>query len=213
MPTYSGGLGVLAGDTLRAAADLGIPMIGVTLVHREGYFRQHLDAEGSQSETAATFEPEKVLTPADARVSVEIEGRRVSVRAWRYDIRGIADHRVPVYLLDTDLTENAPQDRALTHRLYGGDERHRLAQEVVLGLGGVAMLEALSPARPTVFHMNEGHSALLTLALLREQVRGDLRGVTAEDRDAIRERCGSFFNTQRMLSQYLANAYLRRSWD
>jgi starch phosphorylase len=190
MPTYAGGLGVLAGDTLRAAADLGVPMVGVTLLHRKGYFRQHLDANGNQSESASIWYPEELLEPLEPRVSVTIEGRQVQVRAWRYVVRGVSGHSVPVCFLDTALSENSPWDQTLTDHLYHGGDRYRLCQEVVLGLGGVAMLRALGYKAPKVYHMNEGHSALLALALLEEETgeRG-LSAVTEADMEAIRRRC------------------------
>lgn len=190
MPTYSGGLGMLAGDSLRAAADLAIPMVGVTLLHRKGYFRQHLDAQGNQSESPAVWSPEEFLEPLPARASVTIEGRTVQIRAWRYILHGVSGHTVPVYLLDTALAENSPWDQTITDSLYGGDDHYRLCQEVVLGLGGVAMLRALGHERIQTYHMNEGHSALLTLGLLEERHEmGGLRDVTAADRDAIHHRC------------------------
>ncbi len=189
-PTYAGGLGVLAGDTLRAAADLGLPMIGITLLHRQGYFRQHLDPQGNQTESPAAWSPEEVLEPVDASLFVRIEERRVQIRAWRHSLRGLSGHPVIVYFLDTDLPENLPQDRALTDHLYGGDERYRLSQESVLGFGGVALLRALGHRRVDVYHMNEGHAALLALALLEEQTgaRG-LPAVTEADKEAVRRRC------------------------
>jgi starch phosphorylase len=118
-PTYSGGLGILAGDMLRSAADLGVPMAAVTLVHRKGYFRQRLDHQGNQFEEDATWQPERLLHALPARVSVDVEGRRVSVRAWQFSVKGFSGHEVPVYLLDTDLPENELWDRALTDHLYG----------------------------------------------------------------------------------------------
>src|SRR3954469_7863600 len=121
IPTYSGGLGVLAGDTLRSAADLSVPVVAVSLLHRKGYFEQHLDAEGNQSETPAAWRPEEVLETVDARATVQIEGRIVHVRAWKYAVRGVTGHEVPVYLLDTNLPENDEWDRTLTDHLYGGD--------------------------------------------------------------------------------------------
>ena len=190
MPTYSGGLGMLAGDSLRAAADLAIPMVGVTLLHRKGYFRQHLDAWGNQSETPAVWSPEEFLEPLPPRASVTIEGRTVQIRAWRYILHGVSGHTVPVYFLDTALPENSPWDQTLTDNLYGGDDHYRLCQEVVLGLGGVAMLRALGCKRIQTYHMNEGHSALLTLALLEERHEGrGLHDVTAADREAVHHRC------------------------
>src|SRR5499426_1425407 len=111
IPTYSGGLGILAGDTLRAAADLGLPMVAVTLLHRRGYFRQRLDALGTQSESPVLWVPEEVLEPMRPRVTIAIEGRPVQVCAWRYVVRGVFGHTVFVYLLDTALQDNLPWDR------------------------------------------------------------------------------------------------------
>ncbi len=190
IPTYSGGLGVLAGDTLRSAADLGIPVVGVTLVHRKGYFRQVLDTSGNQSEVPSPWEPRERLEVLESTASVVIEGRHVHVRAWRYSVRGVGGHCVPVYLLDTDLLENSDWDRTLTDHLYGGDERYRLCQEAVLGLGGVKILRRQGHSDVTVFHMNEGHASLLTLALLEERL-GDsnLGDATEKDLDEVRRQC------------------------
>jgi starch phosphorylase len=190
IPTYSGGLGVLAGDTLRAAADFGLPMVAVTLLHRKGYFRQHLDAAGNQSESPVVWVPEEVLEPLSPRVTLTIEGRSVQVCAWRYVVRGVFGHTVPVYFLDTDVEGNSPWDRSLTDHLYGGDSHYRLCQEVVLGLGGVMMLQALGYDHIQPYHMNEGHAALLTLALLEQQTAGGgWHAVTDEDVEAVRQRC------------------------
>src|SRR6266566_3245636 len=189
IPTYSGGLGVLAGDTLRSAADLAVSVVGITLLHRKGYFEQHLDLEGNQTEAPVVWRPEDVLEPVDARTSVSIEGRRVAIRAWKYSVRGITGHEVPVYLLDTQLPENADWDRTLTDSLYGGDSHYRLCQEVVLGMGGAAMLRALGcPAQ--LYHLNEGHSALLTLCLLDWQLDGRKPFELDEgDLEVVRSRC------------------------
>src|SRR3954462_4422980 len=170
IPTYSGGLGVLAGDTLRSAADLGVTVVGVSLLHREGYFEQHIDDKGNQTERPVRWRPEEMLDPVDARTTVEIEGRTVHIRAWRYVVRGVTGHQVPVYLLDTQLPENSEYDRTLTDELYGGDARYRLCQEVVLGMGGAALLRAVGIDGTAHFHLNEGHSALLTLCLLQWQI-------------------------------------------
>ncbi len=170
LPTYSGGLGILAGDTLRSAADLGVPIVGVTLVHHKGYFRQRLDAAGNQSEEPDSWNPAKRLEPMEPRVSVAIEGRAVELRAWHYSVHGLNGRRLPVYLLDTALPQNSPYDQTLTDSLYGGDQRYRLCQEVVLGMGGVAMLRALGHTQVESYHMNEGHSALLALALLQHEL-------------------------------------------
>jgi starch phosphorylase len=194
MPTYSGGLGILAGDTLRAAADLGLPMVGVTLLHRKGYFRQRLDATGNQIESPADWSFEEVLEPLSDRAIVKIDGREVQLRAWRYVVRGVFGHTVPVYFLDTALDENSPWEQTLTKNLYEGDPRHRLCQEVVLGLGGVTMLSTLGYDHISTYHMNEGHAALLTLALLERQVNGNgIAGATDRDHEAVRQR--SVFTT------------------
>ena len=189
-PTYAGGLGVLAGDSVRAAADLAVPLVAVTLVHRRGYFRQQIAADGTQTETPGDWSPEASLEVLPQRASLLIEGRLVHVRAFRRTIAGLRGATVPVYLLDTALPENAPDDRAITDSLYGGDERYRLKQEAVLGLGGVALLRALHPEAPRVYHMNEGHAALLVLALLSEEATGgDARTVGDAERERVRERC------------------------
>ena len=171
LPTYSGGLGILAGDTLRAAADLNLPLVAVTLVHRQGYFRQKLSGDGSQIEEPAVWQPESVLDAVEPRVQIELDRQNITVRAWRYDVKGISG-TVPVYLLDTDTEENPPAYRGITNQLYGGDLRMRLLQEAVLGLAGPALLRKLGEHVAT-YHMNEGHSALLGLALFQEQTAGE----------------------------------------
>jgi starch phosphorylase len=190
IPTYSGGLGVLAGDTLRSAADLEVPMVAVTLLHRKGYFTQTLDPNGQQHEAEVKWSPETVLAPESARASVEIAGRRVEIRAWRYDVRGAGGHIVPVFLLDTNLDENSEWDRTLTDCLYGGDNHYRLCQEVVLGMGGAAMLEAMGYADAAQYHMNEGHAALITLTLLERELAGRARhDISEADLERVRRRC------------------------
>lgn len=169
MPTYAGGLGVLAGDTIRSCADLGVRMLAVTLLHRKGYFQQRLDKRGRQSEEPEKWPLERFLEPLNARVTVDIEGRPVEIRCWRYTVTGVDGAQVATHLLDTDLPENATQDRRLTDSLYGGDERHRLRQEVILGIGGVKMLRALGFHHLERYHLNEGHPALAILALLEER--------------------------------------------
>ena len=188
LPTYSGGLGVLAGDTLRSAADLELPVVAVTLAHRRGYFRQHLDSHGNQSETPAEWFPESSLPEAPARVTVEIEGRSVQIRAWRYTVRGVSHHEVPVYLLDTNLPENSEADRGLTDTLYGGDPRYRLCQEVVLGMGGAALLAQLYPGIALQHHINEGHASLLILSLLERRLQGSQAPAVA-DIEAVARQC------------------------
>jgi glycogen phosphorylase len=189
MPTYSGGLGVLAGDTLRAAADMGLALVAVTLAHRKGYFQQHLDTNGVQSEQEQTWDLETELTQEGPVVTVLIEGRTVAIRAWRYDIVGVTGCTIPIYLLDTDLEQNDPRDRALTDHLYGGDGAYRLRQETVLGIGGARILEALE-CYPQVYHMNEGHASLLTIALLEQELRGlSLDQASDQNFEAVRGRC------------------------
>ena len=189
MPTYSGGLGVLAGDTLRSAADLSLPLAAFTLLHRKGYFRQHLDAAGMQSEEVQPWNPADFCTEEQARVTVSVESRNVTVRAWRYDLQGRSGHVLPIYLLDTDIDGNSGWDRGLTDHLYGGDTNYRLQQEIVLGMGGARMAVALG-LNVNVYHMNEGHAALLTLALIERQMGGGpLSAPTDTDIAQVRRQC------------------------
>lgn len=171
VPTYAGGLGILAGDSIRAAADMGIRMAGITLLHREGYFFQKLLPDGWQVEDAAQWDPIEHMTVVPEHAEIVLEGRTVRVGAWRYDVRGVGGHVVPVYLLDTDLPENSEQDRQITRKLYLSDPAGRLAQEAVLGVGGVRLLRAMGYDTIDRCHMNEGHAALLVLELLREESR------------------------------------------
>jgi starch phosphorylase len=191
IPTYAGGLGVLAGDTMRSAADLGLPLVAVSLVSRAGYFRQEIDAKGRQVEHASRWEPREWAKPLDAKIAVSIEGHPVWIRAWLHVLEGQMGGRQPVLLLDTDLDENRPEDREITHYLYGGDETYRFKQEIVLGIGGVRMLQALG-FEIRQYHMNEGHSALLGLELLRrhEYPPQDVRpGEPRYDLPGVRELC------------------------
>ena len=189
MPTYSGGLGILAGDTLRSAADLGIPLVAFTLLHRKGYFQQHLDKWGTQTEDVQSWNPADFCTEEPALITVSVEDRTVTVRAWRYDLEGRSGHIVPIYLLDTDLDGNSGWDQGLTDHLYGGDQNYRLQQEIVLGMGGVRMANALG-LHVNVYHMNEGHAALLTLALLESQLGGGPAWAPTEsDLAAVRSKC------------------------
>jgi glycogen phosphorylase len=166
IPTYSGGLGILAGDTVRSAADLDLPLVGVSLISRAGYFRQQIDSSGRQTEQPDFWEPSLWATPLQAKVVVPIEGRQVWISGWLFVVEGHKGGREPVILLDTALEENHPDDREITHYLYGGDVAYRFKQEVVLGIGGMRMLLALG-FTVRQYHMNEGHSALLVLELLR----------------------------------------------
>ncbi|HZL27107.1 MAG TPA: alpha-glucan family phosphorylase [Acidobacteriaceae bacterium] len=189
LPTYSGGLGMLAGDTLRSAADTGAPMVAVSLAHRCGYFQQHLDAAGQQTESDVAWSPETTLPAADQVIAVTMQDREVLVRAWRFDVVGTSGHIIPVFLLDTDVEGNDPWDRKLTDHLYGGDTHYRLCQETILGIGGIALLHALG-VRPEVCHMNEGHAALLTIGLLEQHLDGiPLRDATDADLKIVQQQC------------------------
>jgi starch phosphorylase len=188
--TYSGGLGVLAGDTARSCADLGLPVVFVSLVSRDGYLKQSIDEEGRQVDAPDPWQPERHARRIGAKVAVSIAGREVWVQAWLYALAGGTGASVPVLLLDTDLDENAAEDRSITARLYGGDELHRLKQEMVLGVGGVRLLRALG-FEIRMYHMNEGHSALLAVELLRRlRAPGRSRaGERGADVAGVRERC------------------------
>jgi starch phosphorylase len=186
MPTYSGGLGVLAGDTLRSYADLKIPVVAVSLLYRNGYFDQLLDAEGNQQERPVVWNPTGLLRPLSTTVDVSIEGRSVALRAWQYMVSSGTGSGVPLLLLDSDLESNALPDRELTSWLYGGDERYRLAQEIILGVGGLRMLRALGYRELERFHMNEGHASLLALELLRERKQQER---VEWDFNEVRSRC------------------------
>jgi starch phosphorylase len=190
MPSYSGGLGVLAGDTIRAAADLRLPMVAVSLLYRRGFFSQHLSEDGTQTEEPVVWKVEDFLREETARVTVPLENRRVELRCWRYDVKGVRGFVVPVYFLDADLPSNTEWDRNLTGGLYGGDSYYRLCQEVLLGIGGVRMLRALGYEDLTRYHMNEGHAALLSLELLGEEaVKAGRTAINGEDIEKVRAKC------------------------
>ncbi len=166
LPTYSGGLGILAGDTLKSAADLAAPIVAVSLLYNKGYFIQSLDDQGNQREQTVVWDPHSLLTLLPERIVLTIDSRQVQVQAWKYSQMGVTGHELPIFFLDTNLPENTPVDREITSQLYGGDLYQRLAQEIVLGLGGIKMLDALGYADLETYHMNEGHAAFLTLELL-----------------------------------------------
>ena len=190
IPTYSGGLGVLAGDMLRSAADLQLPMVAVSLLHRKGYFDQRLDSRGNQMESPVKWSPERHLQRLEEQVTLTIGSHPVQIGAWQYLFTGVTGHTVPLIFLDTDLVENDSSDRSLTDFLYGGDERYRLCQETILGIAGVLILRALGYDNICVFHMNEGHSALATLALLEEHT-GTARERRYSDNqvESVRRQC------------------------
>lgn len=192
MHTYSGGLGVLAGDTARSAGDLELPMVFVSLISSQGYLRQTLDENGWQDSTQDPWPLEAFAVPLRAKIALPINGREVWIRSWLHILRSPIGHDIPVLLLDTDLPENDPRDREITHHLYGGDAEYRLRQEIVLGIGGLRLLSALGFSRIKTYHMNEGHAALLALDLLRRYPRppdqiGDLD--LKYDVGPVREMC------------------------
>lgn len=163
LPQYSGGLGVLAGDHLKAASGLGIPLIGVGLFYREGYFRQELNPDGQQQEHYLELDPHGMaLTLADAHIDLNLAGEPVRAQIWRADVG-----RVRLYLLCSDVDGNSPYARTITDRLYGGDEQHRMCQEILLGMGGVRALQAVGePVQ--ILHTNEGHAGFLSLERIRQ---------------------------------------------
>jgi starch phosphorylase len=165
--TYNGGLGILAGDTIRSSADLKVPLVGITLVSKKGHFRQEITSDGRQVEHPDPWEPSEHMQLLSTEVKVQIQNRNVTIRPWLYTVKSQTGGVVPVYLLDTDLEENNPDDREITSILYGGDERYRLKQEIILGIGGARMLDALGLGIRK-YHMNEGHSSLLALELLKK---------------------------------------------
>ncbi len=190
MSTYSGGLGVLAGDTLKSCADLGVSLIAVTLLNEKGYFAQKLDSNGVQAEAPAGWPKEEFLTLLPARASVNIEGREVKIQVWEYSVKGVTGATIPVYFLDTNLQENAEYDRSLTSFLYGGDKWYRLCQEIILGIGGVRMIEAIGCKNIEKYHMNEGHAAFLALELLERTKKDGEQDVHKKyDLESVRNKC------------------------
>lgn len=191
IPTYSGGLGILAGDTIKSSADLKLPMLAVTLISRKGYFRQELGSDNWQVEQPVVWDPGRLMTLLPEKVKVHIEGRDVTVQAWVYLVVSPTGGKVPVLFLDTDCAENSPQDRGITDYLYGGDHTYRIKQEVVLGMGGVRMLRALD-FHIKKYHMNEGHASFLALELLMRYKR-DIESVWDErsvwDVSRVRDLC------------------------
>ncbi|MBI4965476.1 MAG: alpha-glucan family phosphorylase [Desulfomonile tiedjei] len=186
VPTYSGGLGILAGDTLRSCADLKVPVVGVTLLYGKGYFRQQLDEQGNQIELPVDWNPSDYLRCLSEYIEIRIRGRTVKVAAWQYDMIGMTGYCVPVIFLDTNLEGNSADDQSLTRCLYGGDEACRFSQEMILGIGGVRMLGNLGYSKLKRFHMNEGHASLLVMELLRERRRKE---APEWDFEAVRKSC------------------------
>lgn len=166
MPTYSGGLGILAGDTLKSAADLDLPLVGVTLIYHKGYVKQKLDEAGYQYEEPVHWNPSDKLKLLPNEVEIKIEDRTVKLKAWEYKVKGQSGHEVAVYFLDTNFESNSGIDRWMTCNLYQGDDYCRIVQEAILGIGGVRMLKSLGYEIET-YHMNEGHAGFLTFELLK----------------------------------------------
>lgn len=189
IPSYSGGLGVLAGDILRSCADLSVPIAAVTLVSNKNYVSQRLDEEGNQTELPREWRVDDFTTLMSPKVSVSIEGKEVKVQAWEYLLTGIEGYQVPVYILDTNIFENSTADRGITSYLYGGDSRYRLSQEIVLGIGGVRMLDALGYKKIHKYHINEGHSALVALELIKEMRESHPEYTEDRINSAVRKRC------------------------
>ncbi len=191
MATYSGGLGVLAGDTIKSAADLSLPMVAVSLLTKKGYFRQELDIFGRQTELPDEWNPNQFMVPLSERATVTIEKRDVRIAPWLYVVESATGGRIPIIFLDTDLPENMPQDRDITHYLYGGDSTYRFKQEIVLGIGGTRILDEIG-FEIKKYHMNEGHSSLLILELLKKYKR-DIEDVWDErlvwDVEKVRSLC------------------------
>ncbi len=179
IPTYSGGLGILAGDTIKSCADLNIPVVGITLLSEHGYFYQKIDGNGNQVELPINFSVPELLNLLPSKTSVQIEDRTVNIRSWHYLVKGVSGYIVPVFFLDTNIEENSNQDREITKHLYGGDNKYRLSQEIVLGIGGVRALQAFGYTTIDKYHMNEGHAALGTLELYRQ----------LKDIEKVREQC------------------------
>lgn len=191
MRTYSGGLGILAGDTARSSADLGLPIVFVTLACHDGYLRQEIDSEGWQQNHPDPWKIENWAEPQDAVIAVRIEQRAVWIRPWLHVLTSKTGHSIPVILLDTRLPQNSPEDRTITDRLYGGDSAYRLKQEIVLGVGGEHLLHALG-FRIRTYHLNEGHAALLSAALLRRNPVRKMRSAGSGllyEAEAVRQQC------------------------
>jgi len=165
IPTFSGGLGVLAGDTIKSAADLKLPIVAITLIYRMGYFRQSLNPKGWQIESPRPWQPEQFMSLLPIKTLVTIDGRDVKIQAWVYRVKSPTGGEIPVLFLDTDIPGNLEEDRHLTDYLYGGDKNYRLKQEIILGIGGARILDVLG-FTIRKYHMNEGHASLLTLELL-----------------------------------------------
>ena len=180
LPTYSGGLGVLAGDHIKAATDTGLPMVAITLMYKEGYFKQRVDEKGIQTETYPRFDPKSKLKQIPDKFILRLRGRDVWVVAYEYLYKGENGQTISIYFLDTDLDKNSHDNRSISLRLYSGNKNHRILQEAILGFGGIRLLEILGYENIQTYHMNEGHCSFLTLALL-QKFKGD--------EDKVRSKC------------------------
>jgi alpha-glucan phosphorylase-like protein len=169
IPTFAGGLGVLAADIMRSCSDLKVPAAFISICWQYGYLKQHIDLDGTQTYEDIRWDPSAYMQRLPEKVIVEIEGRPVTVGCWIFGCLSEEEVCVPVFFLDTNLPENRPEDRCITEHLYGGDGTMRLKQEIVLGIGGMRMLRALGYEDIGTYHMNEGHAAFLTLELLKER--------------------------------------------
>jgi len=188
IPTYSGGLGILAGDTLKAFADLGFPVICVTLLNEKGYFYQRLDNEGNQIEDPVHWSLNDFLVQLPNIVTIRIDNRDVKIRAWKHTLTGV-NGSICIIFLDTNVEGNSDYDRTFTSYLYGGDKYYRLCQEVILGIGGIRMLDSLGYNKLIKYHMNEGHAALLTLELLKKTSKEAESEEKSYDMEAVRDKC------------------------
>lgn len=186
--TYSGGLGILAGDLLKAYADLKLPVIGITLLNERGYLKQIIE-NGQQTEEPQTWNISNLLVLLPNRVIVNIEGHEVKVGVWKHIIKGASGHNIPIFFLDTNIEGNTEYERKITSVLYGGDKQYRLAQEIVLGIGGVRMLQSLGYNNIKKYHMNEGHASLLTVELLKKTYQDGLDEEHSYDMEHVREKC------------------------
>ena len=179
LPTYSGGLGVLAGDHIKSAADLKINMVAISLLYKEGYFKQIIDQEGKQREVYPKFVPEPILSELSNIYSINLNGKEIFIKACVYNHQSINGFTVPIYFLDTDIPENDDETRGITLRLYSGDNRHRILQESILGYGGMKLLEILNQTNIEKYHMNEGHCSFIVLDLLKKY-KGDIEKVRSK---------------------------------
>jgi len=180
LPTYSGGLGVLAGDHIKAAADAELPMCAITLLYKEGYFKQRLDDDGNQTEVYPRFDPNPLLKKLPIKFTLPLRKRDVWIQVYEYRYIGLTGHEIPIYFLDTNVEENFHDDQVITMRLYSGDKDHRILQEAILGFGGIKLLEKLKYNDIETYHMNEGHASFIVMELLRK-----FNG----NNDEVRKRC------------------------